>query len=241
MWTATTSHDNAVGCSAFIGYAISILHVSIVGILLCTLNRYVAIVYPLRYNALLTPARTAMLIATCWAYAVACGAVAAVQIASTWRTPTACIGDMLIARWYTCFIVAEYVAMFVLMVYCYAVIAKIAWQHTRRDRTTASSADRLDMTAFQAKLKMSKTILTVVGSSCLLLSPHVLHLSLIRFFSPQRLLVLRSIRLASLIANSLMNPIIYFYKYKDFRLAVRQLTGCWQTSSVTPVEAMHEC
>ncbi|XP_014675487.1 PREDICTED: melanocortin receptor 5-like [Priapulus caudatus] len=231
LWTGVLRRDTMLGCALFSGHAMTVFHLSLLGNALCTINRYVAIVHPLHYNQLMTLARTGVLITLSTMYAIVIGIAAAIQVSYQWEPPSTCIVDLEISAGFAYVVAGLYIIILIFMVYCYVVIGKIAWDHTRR-MTAASDAEREDMSAFHATLKITKIILTVVGASFTLLTPHVLHFILIHSF-PFQLRALRDIRTLALAANSLVNPMIYFYKYKDFRLAVRELFGC-HTSSVNP-------
>ncbi|XP_014674534.1 PREDICTED: melanocortin receptor 5-like [Priapulus caudatus] len=231
LWTGVLRRDTMPRCAVFTGFAMTLFQLSLMDIALCTINRYVAIVYPLRYNQLMNPARTGVLITLSTTYAIVIGIAAAIQVSYRWEPPSICIVDLELSPGFAYVFSSHYIILFIFMTYCYVVIARIVWDHTRR-MAAASDEERENMSAFHATLKMSKILLTVGGTSFTLLTPHVLHFILIHSF-PFRLRTLRFIRLNAIVLNSLMNPIIYFYKYKDFRLAVRELFGC-ATSTVNP-------
>ncbi|XP_014679208.1 PREDICTED: probable G-protein coupled receptor 52 [Priapulus caudatus] len=231
FWTGILRRDTMLRCTVFTWYAITVHHLPLMEIALCTINRYVAIVHPLRYNQLMTPTRTGVLIALSTTYGIVIGIAAAIQTSYHWEPFSICIIELKLSPGLVYVICSHYIIIFIAMVYCYIVIMKIVWYHTRM-MAAASAEEREDMSAFHATLKMSKTLLTVVGTSFTLLTPHVLYMILIHNF-PFRFRILRLIRINALTLNSLLNPIIYFYKYKDFRHAVRELFGC-ATSTVNP-------
>ncbi|XP_014668553.1 PREDICTED: G-protein coupled receptor 6-like [Priapulus caudatus] len=218
-------------CAVFVGYVATILVASMEAIALCTTNRYVAIAHPLRYSQWMTTERTRVLIVACLLYAIGCGAASTIQATYYWNPSTACVGELIVAPGFVYFIASHYAILFVVMMYCYISIVKIARDHARRI-AAASVAGRECTTSFHATWKTSKIMLMVVGSSWTLLAPHVLHMVLIYSF-PSGLQTLRVIRTNALLLNSLINPIIYFYKYKEFRSAVRELFGCRTSSEVT--------
>ncbi|XP_014674953.1 PREDICTED: histamine H2 receptor-like [Priapulus caudatus] len=212
-------------CAFFMGFVYTILQGSMLGIGLCTLNRYVAIAHPLRYKVLMSPERTCWLITSCLLYSVAVGSAAAIQISHYWQPSLGCLADFILPFHFMAFIIGHYVALFIFMIYCYVAIARIASDHARRIGGE-SDEERREMSAFRETMTMTKIILTVVGTSWVLLGPHVLSLLLMHILPWWQLRVLRAIRSNTLILNSLLNPIIYFYKYKDYRLGVRELFGC---------------
>ncbi|XP_014679207.1 PREDICTED: low-density lipoprotein receptor 2-like, partial [Priapulus caudatus] len=94
---------------------------------------------------------------------------------------------------------------------------------TTEKAITDISTEELDVwTSPLPLLEQRKCSYSLVGTS-FTLTPHVLHMILLHNF-PFRLRTLRHIRINALTLNSLLNPIIYFYKYKDFRLAGISLT-----------------
>ncbi|XP_014675021.1 PREDICTED: histamine H2 receptor-like [Priapulus caudatus] len=237
LWTAVLPRDTRLRCVVFTGYGVFNIVSSMAGMALCTINRYTAISYPLRYPLLMTPARTGWLIAACITYAMLMSVGGMIQVALRWRPSALCIPGRMMTRAYAYYVFSHYLVLFVLMSYCYGVIARIAWTHTKR-MATASNEERQEMSAFHATLKMSKIILTVVGTSWTLLGPHMLYMCLLLAYPNSGnewwLQALRVIRINGLILNSFLNPIVYFYKFMDFRLAVRELFGC-KKPSVAPL------
>ncbi|XP_014663976.1 PREDICTED: melanopsin-like [Priapulus caudatus] len=190
FWTAVLRRETMLQCAVFSWYAVTTTLVSMMGLALLTINRYVAIVYPLHYYQLMPPARTGALIVACFVYCLAIGAAATIQVSFFWQPTSICVVDQVLPAGFVYFFAGHYFVIFILMTYCYTVIAKIAWAHTKR-LATASDAERREMTAFHATLKMSKIILTVVGTSTTLLAPHLFHMILSHSVPFEKLQTLR--------------------------------------------------
>ncbi|XP_014676547.1 PREDICTED: histamine H2 receptor-like [Priapulus caudatus] len=230
-------HQTRLRCVLFLVYAVSVIQATVVGIGLSTINRYVAIVHPLRYNQLMTVKRTCILMGLCFLYALASGIVAGIDIAYSWGPLSTCNSDQELTSGFVAFLIINYIILFIIMTYCYIIIAKIAWDHTVR-MAAATAAEREELSTFDAIMKKSKIMLLVVGTSFTLLMPDTIHMMLVHSVEASKLSaaglqILRRIRLIGYLINSLLNPFIYFYKYKDFRQAAKELFGC-KPSSVAP-------
>ncbi|XP_014663138.1 PREDICTED: histamine H2 receptor-like [Priapulus caudatus] len=226
-------HKPLFRCVSFTVYVVTLLYGNMLGIGLSTINRYVAIVHPLRYNQLMTVKRTCILMGLCFLYALAWGIAAGIDMTYSWSPLSVCIVDIALSSGFVAVLVSHYIILFIIMTYCYTIIARIAWDHTVR-MAAATAAEREEFSTFDAIMKKSKIILTVVGTSFILLVSHIMHMALSHIF-PSSFKTLRIIRLIALIMNSLLNPIIYFFKYKDFRQATNELFGC-KPSSVVPFQ-----
>ncbi|XP_014681186.1 PREDICTED: histamine H2 receptor-like [Priapulus caudatus] len=236
-------HLTRLRCVFVVVFGSSVLRGGVLGIGLCTINRYVAIVHPLRYNQLMTAKRTCILMGLCLLYALATGIAIGIDVAYSWGPLSTCNIDKEITSGIVAFQITNYIALVIIMTYCYIIIAKIAWDHTVR-MAAATAAQREELSTFDAIMKKSKIMLIVVGTSFLFIMPNVIHTLLVHIveaskLSASGLQILRWIRLLGFIINTWLNPIIYFYKYKDFRQAAKELFGC-KPSSIAPFQPSME-
>ncbi|XP_014673740.1 PREDICTED: probable G-protein coupled receptor 21 [Priapulus caudatus] len=209
-----------VGCVTF--------SASVLAIGLATLDRYIAIVHPFRYNQLMTARAAKLMVMSVWLYTTVVGSVAGAQAFTRWRHGALCVIDKVTAKEFSWYMAAIYVAVLLFMTYAYIVIGRIMIDHSRRVAAATDQAQLEQLSSFAGTFKVAKIILTVVGVPFLLLSPHILHMVLsepLRNTHPQLLAILRLMRKGTIFVNMILNLIMYFMKYDEFQVAIRKLFG----------------
>ncbi|XP_014673738.1 PREDICTED: probable G-protein coupled receptor 21 [Priapulus caudatus] len=222
-----------VGCVTF--------SVSVLSIGLATLDRYIAIVHPFRYNQLMTPRAAKLMVISVWLYTTAVGLVAGAQAFTRWRHGELCLIDKETAKEFSWYVSANYVAVLLFMTYAYIVIGRIMIDHSQRVAAATDQAQLQQLSSLTGTFKVAKLILAVVGMSFLLLSSHILHMVLsepLRNTHSQLLAILRLMRKGTIFVNMLLNPIMYFMKYDEFKVAIRKLLGR-NTATVGPTHVSH--
>ncbi|XP_014673736.1 PREDICTED: probable G-protein coupled receptor 21 [Priapulus caudatus] len=214
-----------VGCITF--------WASVLSIGLATLDRYIAIVHPFRYNQLMTPRAAKLMVMSVWLYTTVVGSVAGAQAFERWRHGALCLIDKITTKAFSWYAASNYVVVLLFMTYAYIVIGRIMIDHSRRVAAATDQAQLQHLSSLAGTFKAVKLILTVVGVSILLLSPNILHMCLVKSFEDthSRLLsILRQIRIFGIFVNMLLNPIMYFMKYDEFKVALRKLLGRYRAN-----------
>ncbi|XP_014673742.1 PREDICTED: delta-type opioid receptor-like, partial [Priapulus caudatus] len=219
-------HATQLACGIFVFVVYVSNGASILTIGLATLDRYIAIVHPFRYSQLMTPRAAKFMLLSVWLYTTGYGSIAVVQAIKRWRPGMLCVIDMITNKWLSWYVAINYAAVLLFMTYAYVVIGRIMIDHSRRVAAATNQTQLQQLSSLAGTFKAAKLILTVVGVSILLISPNILHTFLATSIAetrPRALNALRQIRIAALFVNMFLNPIMYFMKYDEFRVAIRKL------------------
>ncbi|XP_014674008.1 PREDICTED: melanocortin receptor 3-like [Priapulus caudatus] len=235
---------NQLFCGIFVFVAGSSVPASILTIGLATLDRYIAIVHPLRYNQLMTPRAAKLMLLFVWLCTSVYGLIVMVQAFIRWRPGTLCVVDMISYKGVMRYVAINYMGVLLFMTYAYVVIGRIMIDHSRRVAAATNQAQLQQLPSLAGTFKAAKLILTVVGVSYLLISPNILHMilatTIIAETHPQSLATLRQVRNAAIMVNMFLNPIMYFMKYDEFKVAMRKLFGrCGASVEPTTTHAPH--
>lgn len=205
---------------------------SIFGLLAVAVERYISILCPFRYRALVTPRASILVIICTWILA----AVAGLMPFMGWRKPfppeSECLFSSLISESYMVYLIffgcvlSPLVAMLVLY-------ARIFLEIRRQIRQIAEwevdiSRRHRKRRIVVREFRMASSLFLVVF--CFVLCWFPIHiLNSIRLFCPKcqvnEDLVLTAVILSH--ANSAINPIIYVFRMRTFRRAVEATLSCY--------------
>ena len=201
-------------------------------LVLVSVDRFVAVHFPLRYHALLSRKRVISMIAAVWAYSIAIALIPVLGV-SEWhgRSWAKCELEHILPAPYSLTLALHFFAAALVMICLYVRVFVLARRHAHRIRLERS----LRGTPIQYKTHLSKATMTlflVLGVFILSWLPFYAvigtyeisraygHLTANR----QKLLInLRMVTSLVGLANSMWNPLIYAGKNRDFRLAFRKL------------------
>ncbi|XP_018431498.1 PREDICTED: adenosine receptor A2b-like, partial [Nanorana parkeri] len=207
---------------------------SIFGLLAVAVERYISILCPFRYGAVVTPRASAVAIACTWILA----AVAGLMPLMGWRKPfppgSQCLFGSLISESYMVYlvffgcVVPPLAAMLVLYARIFLEVRRqirqiAEWEVSRRRRRR-----RIVVREF----RVASSLFLVVF--CFVLCWFPIHiLNVLRLFSPRwpppEELVLTAVILSH--ANSAINPVIYVFRMRTFRRAVEATLSCSCTAA----------
>lgn len=209
---------------------------SILHLLVIALDRYVAIVHPLRYVDIMTPRRARILIATVWVTSIA---ISFVPIYAGWF---AISRDQLYANQDTCLLevnktyaivssCTSFFVPFVLLITFYVKIYRIAFLQAARMRQ--DSVVRSEKLRIQHEAKAIKTVGSIVGFFSACWFPFfIMYITLAFCGSSNCQLSRKWIDLITWIgyANSAINPILYGFMQREFRASFLKLMCCFSTT-----------
>ena len=199
---------------------------SILSLSMISLERYVAVVYCLQYNSLVTHRKAVWCVVFIWLYSllVSCAAVPSLIKSMKTLTPTKCF---FMDRTYVTFITfASFIIPVSVMVAAYGKIFAVARTHVRRIRSNEPAvAGQQAKTRIKRELKGAKTLTIIMGTHIICWCPLFVSL-LIYTYCPscwnKAMETMNFVVVFLLYCNSLANPLIYSGINRQFRAAIKR-------------------
>ena len=206
---------------------------SLLTLLAMAIDRYIAVVYPLRYETLMTSRRAYIMIAIVWTYSILLPGLS-VPITGIWPVDFCAVVNLVSPKVYQTLYTGTIIGAIVPIILVYMRIFYVARKQARSIgiQPVAGSSTNPDSDLSNVfKKRMNKMMTIVVGCFLLCWLPYSLTSSLRKTLkpTPRWLLYSNRITIALLYCNSFMNPIIYGWKNRMFRVAYKRLLGLnWQ-------------
>ena len=191
------------------------------------IDRYTAVLYPLRYENLMTARRAFLIIAAVWAYTTITPSIS-VPVTGYWPVEFCAIANLISPIMFITVFIGTISTSILGTTLLYAYIFFVARKHARSiDAQPTGEAGTNAGPANIHQKKVTKMAAIVLG--CFLMSwvPFLLTNILKKVFvaSTPWLDTMFKFSLNVLYANSFMNPIIYVWKNSMFRVAFKRLLG----------------
>ncbi|XP_038054629.1 galanin receptor 2a-like [Patiria miniata] len=213
--------------------------VSVGSLVLINLERFVAIVYPLRYKSLYTLRNTILMIAACWLYSLAHNSFFFAVYAFTDETGCQYVGFSsdtvrFVFGVYHYFIYYPGPLGFMIATNC-KMVRKLKQQISKlnQQKGRAGMAGQRELWQAQAAHELQKTLLFVVITFGILWGPN--QTMFFCFLMTAPLDFTQAYYHAGVIigvCNSCVNPLIYTLKNKAFRDGLKGLAGCCRANRV---------
>ncbi|TSL04212.1 Adenosine receptor A2a [Bagarius yarrelli] len=235
--------SNFHGCLFIACFVLVLTQSSIFSLLAIAVDRYIAIKIPLRYNSLVTNQRAKCIIYLCWILSVIIGLTPMLG----WHMPvtnvtnsscppgmTECLFERVVTMDYMVyfnFFVCVLIPLVVMLV-IYARIFMAACRQLRQmehktsySHSEGSSSTSSTRSVLQREVHAAKSLAIIVGLFAICWLPlHIINC--FTLFCPQCLRPPHWIMYLAIIlshANSVVNPFIYAYRIRDFRLTFRRI------------------
>ncbi|KAL9975824.1 hypothetical protein ACROYT_G013029 [Oculina patagonica] len=234
-------------CEHFLVLLGALSYVSICHICLLSCDRYIAIIYPLRYKAILTTTRVKLALLVSWGAPVISIVVLPLFYgdSDSAQFRTSIIGcsestdePSLLHKIHLVFNFTLFVAIpFVVLLLVYGHIAKISWfQSNRVEPGENLNPETAELRRKKRKdMKWMKTIVMVIGAFAFCYIPAFVCILVTAKLGPSRVPnALHSTVVVMITINSALNPIIYMLRSNDFKRAYKKI---FRGASVEPSNA----
>lgn len=232
----------------------SLLYVSTLHLFALSMDRYIAIFYPLRYRFLVTSKRIVTILLTIWIVPVLSIhiVIAANAGLKGYSTFYGCIEDGFIEasdkknRLHMCFNVTLFFFLpLLVMMAAYYRISKVAWYQSNRVSVAVVSAVPITNSRIPRarERKWAKTLAIVIGAFLCCYLPIVIA-SLVYIFSGgttnHALETTLEVLLLLTFLNTVLNPVIYSLRSHEYRRALRKICGrCFRDSNNNGLSPLH--
>ena len=211
-------------------------------LVLVSVDRFVAIQFPLRYHALLSRRRISAMIAFVWVYSILIAVIPIFGLNEWDRDSWAkCELEHIVEAPYAMTLVLHFFICALIMTFLYGRVFYLARDHAQRIKLCTEHSH--NATSHPSKGRISKATMTlflVLGIFILSWLPfytifgayEILRLRGTLDPRPQKILIyLRMVTSIIGLANSMWNPMIYAGKNRDFRMAFKKLLGAKSNNS----------
>ncbi len=201
--------------------------------------RFLAVIYPLRYSAIMTPHRATGVIALLWVHAIFTGL--GPFYCGRWDPGnTDCLfSEVLPPEFTLTLLTGQYTLYVSIMVVLYAKIFYVANRHKTQIHALEAATAGEDV---KKDPKSTKTLALVLGVFIVCWTPFFIFASLQTLgFHPDRLNSLYVVAILMGLMNSGLNPVIYCWKSSEFRLAFSRLLRQRCRSRPEPLHVQSHC
>ncbi|KAK3094208.1 hypothetical protein FSP39_025460 [Pinctada imbricata] len=202
---------------------------SLLSLLAIACDRYIAIIHPLRYPALMTRKRAKVIIALIWIYEIL---VLVIPLGWNHYDDRSNLCDFFVVLPLGFSITNAFVLIFVCLLICFLLYVRIfivARAHRRKISERRSQNDVLSQRQFEKDTRSAKTMAVVLFLFFVFWVPFMLAGPL-KYLKLEKSIIefVKNITLLIAMTNSAINPIIYCWMRDDFRLAFKIIMPCFR-------------
>ncbi|XP_068199118.1 trace amine-associated receptor 1-like [Antennarius striatus] len=218
--TSCLYHEDLI-CKIRDSFDVSLCTSSILNLCCISIDRYYAVCQPLTYRTKINVQVTMIMILMTWGIAVLIGIAITFGGYSQGTCEEMCSVDVVVAN--TMGPVLAFYFPAIIMVCIYLKIFLVAQKQVNIIQNTTCQNTRSGTTVSKMERKATKTLATVMGVFLLCLSPYFFCVVFQPLFhNPPPVPLIEALNWLTL-SNSMLNPLIYAFFYKWFRLAFKTI------------------
>ena len=213
-------------CRVHITLSLVSIFNNVCSILSIAVDRYIFIAHGLRYLVLVTPTRTFLAIGFTWLYIITETSLL-IGLSKGPMTPTACNYFLFLSKMvYNNISIPRFVVLSLITVGFYIAISCIAYKQGKKIAALKQPYDTYEATTNRQQKRIAKMMIMILGTYFICYIPQIVISILERVYTDSMaILVLEKISSLVFWTNTWINPMIYAWKSKDFRVAFRKLLG----------------
>lgn len=195
-------------------------------LMVVTVDRYIAVIYPLRYYALMKPLRVKIIITATWIWSVTMSVIMLCKNRSA-QYPQSCNYFELTEAHVQYIVRGYFLVLMSVMLIAYVKIFAAARHAKQINYSSQQSA------TFLQNVKQAKVMFLIIGSFVVCYTP-INVLSILTAYTGYKLSnVVDFITFIMLYMNSLTNPLIYSWRNKRLRQAIHHMLCCKPRNSIS--------
>ena len=195
---------------------------SLLSLFFTVIDRYVAVLYPLRYHLIVSDKVAHILISIVWIYATILAILPIVGY-NTFHSAMLCAYELVMEKTYRVLVALHFIVLPVIMFLVYSRVFFIAWSHQKKILSEQNSGFNNINAKIQRETKTAFiTVVVMLAFTFCWLPFAVIQLVQAVEFTVDRALVSNFLVFLG-IFNSVINPFIYVWKNKQYKEAFRKI------------------
>ena len=220
-------NHNKIYCLSKLCLFVVSLGGSCFSLLLISIERLIAIAYPLARRNCFTKCKLSVLLIIGWIYVFACGVPPLFGWNSYFENQTHCDSDEIYTRGYQFFINIQFSVVLVCNIVLYAVVMRIAMKTAT---CTQLREGRIIHARSEKDFQKLKMMVIILGLFIICWGTYAFIVIILLFHNIPSLRMARKCALLPGVINSALNWLVYGYTNKDFRAAFKAIIKCRRKS-----------
>ncbi|CAH1775426.1 unnamed protein product [Owenia fusiformis] len=210
-------------CATRLFSMVSSVGISVYSMVGIAIDRYTAVVRPLRYRELVTRSKVFSYILFVWVYVIVGSAFIFYKDVIFFESGEICRSNLVMDQDYSTFLKVNLLVAFIISTVAHFTVAVVATKHKARITTELAQFNNNLAVAYRKESKITTTMTVIVGVFMLCWLPWTISSMINWQEEPQWFTSLRYYMVELHVANSALNPLIYAYRLKPMRKAMGRI------------------